>query len=234
MVNPLQPRHRAQLCSVPLNVKNHAQDLASSEFSAFMKSKQCGHESCVLSALRGFRNGIDYAVRIRAAHCLVMILLYRRDQSLKSNFVFLFRAAKEHGLNLGGFVLLFKLLRCQFQNKIGLSRGSASFLSGGISGAVVWGRERTAINYQVVLYLLSRITTGLVHHEVNNGNLPNTKAFRGLAAFVWAVVMYLFTIDPESLQGSLRSSMEFLYNDERYKSQGKSWYDAILPFIPFS
>lgn len=199
-----------------------------------MKTKQCGHDSCFLSALRGFRNGIDYAARIRGAHCLVMILLYRRDQTLKSNIEFLFRAAKEHGLNLGLFVLLFKLLRCQLQNRVGLSKGSASFVSGGFAGAVVWGRERTAINYQVVLYLLSRITTGLVHHEVNKGNLPNKPAFRPLAAFVWAVVMYLFTVDPESLQGSLRSSMEFLYNDERYQPQGKAWHDAILPFLPFS
>ena len=147
---------------------------------------------------------------------------------------FFYRAAKEHGLNLGGFVLLFKLLRCQLQNKVGLQKNIASFISGGVAGALVWGRDRTAINYQVVLYLLSRITTGLVHHEVNKGNLPNKPAFKPLAALVWAVVMYLFTVDPDSLQGSLRSSMEFLYNDETYQAKGSSLVDVIRPFIPFS
>ena len=172
-----------------------------------MMSKLCGHDSCTLASLRGFRNGIDYAGRIRAAHCLVMILLYRRNESLQSNLMFLYNAAKEHGLNLGGFVLVFKLIRCHLQNRIGLHKGPASFVSGGIAGALVWGRSRTPINYQVVLYLLSRITVGAIHHQVNQGNLPDVAAFKPMAALVWAVVMYLFTVDPKSLQGSLRSSM---------------------------
>ena len=199
-----------------------------------MQLKQCGHESCVLSSLRGLRNGVEYAVKVRGAHCLVMILLYRRHHSLASNFQFLFKAAKEHGLNLGGFVLLFKLIRCQLQNRLNMSRGLASFISGAVAGAVIWGRDRTAINYQVVLYLLSRITTGLVHHQVNQGNLPDKPAFKPMAALVWAVVMYLFTVDPDSLQGSLRSSMEFLYNDEEYRTKGRGFIDGLRPFIPFS
>lgn len=184
---------------------------------------------------------MDYATRIRAAHCLVMIILYRRDHSLNSNILFLYRAVKEHGLNLGGFVLLFKLLRCQLQNRLDISRGPASFVAGGISGAVVWGRSRTPINYQVVLYLLSRIVTGLVHHQVHEGRLPDREAFRPMAALVWAVVMYLFTVDPKSLQGSLRSSMEFLYNDEQYTTIGRDGipkiqrlWEKLLPFIPLS
>jgi len=164
-----------------------------------------------------------------------MILLYRRDHSLNANIKFLLDASREHGLNLGMFVLLYKLTRCQLQNRLGLSVGQASFLAGGIGGAIVWGRSRTPINYQVVLYLLSRITTGLVHHQVNEGNFPDVPAFKLMASIVWAIVMYLFTIDPKSLQGSLRSSMEFLYNDENYTSTtGKTFIDKLLPFLPFS
>jgi hypothetical protein len=55
-----------------------------------------------------------------------------------------------------------------------------------------------------------------------------------MAALVWAVVMYLFTVDPDSLQGSLRSSMEFLYNDEEYRTKGTGFIDGLRPFIPFS
>ena len=184
---------------------------------------------------------MDYATRIRAAHCLVMIILYRREHSINSNILFLYRAVKEHGLNLGGFVLVYKLTRCQIQNRLGLSRGIASFLAGGVGGAVVWGRSRSPINYQVVLYLLSRIVTGMVHHQVHEGRLPDSEAFRPMAALVWAVVMYLFTVDPKSLQGSLRSSMEFLYNDEIYTTidrdgipKFQKLLDRILPFIPLS
>lgn len=196
----------------------------------------CGHESCTLSSLRGLRNGLEYAIRIRVAHCLVMILLYKRDQSLKSNAMFLFNAAKEHSLNLGSFVFFFKLLKCQLQNRAGFSAEGASFVAGGLVGSLVWGRTRSAINYQVVLYLLSRITTGLIHHQVNKGKLPDVPAFRPLAGFVWAVVMYLFTIDPDSLQGSLRSSMEFLYNDDKIpESNSRLGIPGfILPFVPFS
>jgi peroxisomal membrane protein 4 len=163
-----------------------------------------------------------------------MILLYRREHSLNSNIKFLVNAASEHGLNLGIFVLLFKLTRCQLHNRFGFSKGQASFVAGGIGGAIVWGRSKTPINYQVVLYLLSRITTGLVHHQVNKGNLPDIEAFKPMAAAVWAIVMYLFTIDPKSLQGSLRSSMEFLYNDENYNGAGSKFLDRLLPFLPFS
>lgn len=198
-------------------------------------TNSCGHESCTLASMRGFRNGLEYAVRVRAAHCIVMILLYRRNKSINSNFSFLFTAAKEHGLNLGGFVMVYKLLRCQLMNRMGIPKGPASFISGGIGGAIVWGRARTAINYQVVLYLLSRIVVGMVHHQVNNKTLPDKPAFRPMAGLVWAIVMYLFTIDPTSLQGSLRSSMEFLYDDEKYQVPSASpIIDRLLPFLPFS
>jgi peroxisomal membrane protein 4 len=204
-------------------------------------TKSCGHDSCLLASLRGFRNGVDYATRIRAAHCLVMILLYRRDQSINSNLVFLYRAVKEHGLNLGSFVLVYKILRCQLQNRFGLTVGTASFFAGGVGGAVVWGRSRSPINYQVVLYLLSRIVAGTVHHQVHKGILPDMEAFRPMAAIVWAIVMYLFTVDPKSLQGSLRSSMEFLYNDEQYgtpqpfgASGLRQILESLMPFIPLS
>lgn len=206
------------------------------DFFFFMQSdNKCGHASCTLAALRGLRNGIEYACRIRVAHCLVMILLYRRDKSLRSNLDFLMNAAREHAVNLGVFVMIFKFLRCTIQEHGGLNKGAASFISGGICGAVVWGRKKSAINYQVILYLLSRIVTGFVQHQVRRGNIPDKPGFLPLAAFVWAMVMYLFTVDPDSLQGSLRNSMEFLYNDdEDLIPDTKSLMRAILPFIPFS
>lgn len=196
--------------------------------------KPCGHGSCTLSALRGLRNGIEYACRIRAAHGIVMILLYRRDKSLKSNLEFLLTSSREHAVNLGAFVLLYKLLRCKLVNLGGIGKGRSSFISGGISGALVWGRRKSAINYQVVLYLLSRIVVGFVQHQANKGTLPKWSGYGPLAAFVWAVVMYLFTVDPDALQGSLRNSMEFLYNDENFSTGNQSLFKSIIPFIPFS
>jgi peroxisomal membrane protein 4 len=163
-----------------------------------------------------------------------MILLYRRHKSFKSNLDFLIRAAKQHAINLGLFVSLFKYARCQLINLLSFSAGRASLISGAVFGALIWGRQKTAINNQVVLYLLSRVVTGFVQHHVNQGNVPDKRGFGFLAAFVWAMVMYIFTVDPDALQGSLRTSMDFLYSDEKYATQGSSFIQSLLPFVPFS
>jgi hypothetical protein len=42
----------------------------------------CQHESCALSVLRGFRNGVVYGAKIRAPHALVMTFLFRDGRSV--------------------------------------------------------------------------------------------------------------------------------------------------------
>lgn len=41
----------------------------------------------------------------------------------------------------------------------------------------------------------------------------DSRAFRVEATLAWALVMYLFRYHAETLQSSLRSSMQYLYND---------------------
>lgn len=38
----------------------------------------CAHNSCLLSALRGLRNGMYYGGRIRMMHSVVMMILFHK------------------------------------------------------------------------------------------------------------------------------------------------------------
>jgi peroxisomal membrane protein 4 len=69
-------------------------------------------------------------------------------------------------------------------------------------------REDNGINQQIVLYLLSRIVTGLGRLGVKKGiyRAPE-QSFAITASVVWGVVMYLFRHEEDTLQGSLRVRM---------------------------
>jgi hypothetical protein len=43
-------------------------------------SPHCPHDSCILSVLRGFRNGVVYGCKIRFPHALVMTLLFKEGR----------------------------------------------------------------------------------------------------------------------------------------------------------
>ena len=191
----------------------------------------CTHDSCILASLRSLRNGIELGARIRATHCLVMILLYKRNVSLLDNARFLIKASGEHSLNLGIFAFLYKAVRCILLNNLKLSDASSSFTAGLICGGLVWGRKRTPINYQIVLYLLSRNITGMLNKQVSEGKIRRLDAYPLFAALTWAVVMYLHSTSSHSLQEGLKSSMDFLYDDDdHWKAKGCREFKDFLPF----
>jgi peroxisomal membrane protein 4 len=80
------------------------------------------------------------------------------------------------------------------------------------------------VNHQIVLYLLSRITLGLGSLTVKKGILKKpSHGFTMLATVVWGIVMWLFRHHKDTLQGSLASSMEYLYNDSDVFDNLKNW-----------
>ena len=110
-----------------------------------------------------------------------------------------------------------------------------ALIAGLIGGYTVWG-QYTSINYQIVLYLFSRVlvalfqrlaTTMAKHQELQqqrNGlhkinpisfitlqQLMKERIYSLSAAAVWGIVMFLFEDSPEFLQPSLRSSMDEIY-----------------------
>lgn len=97
-------------------------------------------------------------------------------------------------------------------------------IAGAIGGYCIWGNY-TSVNYQIVLYLTSRILVGLSTLASEN-NIPpfcwkgmtkkNVYPFK--AAFVWSVVMVLFEYCPNVLHSSLKRSMDEIYRCDPFSS----------------
>ena len=92
-----------------------------------------------------------------------------------------------------------------------------SFLAGAIGGYFVWGRY-SGVNYQLLLYLASRIIVASVKLAGEKGIRPfSLKRFKfplaypWAAAGIWGTVMMLFEEYPDMLHPSLKRSMDEIY-----------------------
>lgn len=90
-------------------------------------------------------------------------------------------------------------------------------IAGAIGGYIIWGKY-SSINYQIVLYLTSRILTGMVSLAREKSvppfswkicNFDNVYPIK--AAVVWGSVMALFETYPHVLHPSLKKSMDQVY-----------------------
>jgi hypothetical protein len=93
-----------------------------------------------------------------------------------------------------------------------------ALVAGAVGGYFVWGRY-SSVNYQIVLYLTSRVLVGLwKRHWLRNHKstdlLPEALTKRSFAigaATVWGLVMFLFESHPDVLHPSLKNSMDEIY-----------------------
>ena len=186
----------------------------------------CDHDNCLLSSLRGLRNGLYYGGKIRFTHSLVMTLLFKHGtiyEKIKS----IIELTLEHAINLGGFVFIYKLTCCILKNIIRNDSKIINFVAGLFGSYFIWARK-TPVNQQIMLFLLSRnlLSGANIYCEKYNKNL---NGYPITTMLVWGIVMFLFENNPESLQGSLLSSMKFIYKEsDRYSS----WRDFIPFYIP--
>ena len=83
------------------------------------------------------------------------------------------------------------------------------------------------------MYILSRIIFGLTRTAINRGYTEEYDwAFPLYAGVIWGIVMYLFHHEKGVLQGSLTSSMNYLYVDSETWPKGQgllSWLSSDLP-----
>ena len=186
----------------------------------------CAHNSCVSSAFQGLSNGISYGAKVRFTHSVVMSILFSSG-SLCQQFLKILKNTKDHSLQLGSFVFLFKSIVCILTNLRQKSSSLNHAISGFIAG-IVWSQD-TAVNSQVALYLFSRNIVG--HTKLlNKKKLIKFSEFVVKNSFVittvlcWAVVMTLYETFPDSLQISLTSSMKFLYSDS---DNWKGWRHCV-------
>lgn len=190
--------------------------------------KLCSHSNCLISAVRGLRNGLYYGGKIRFIHALVMTILFR-EGSLTSKIMAIFKLTKEHALNLGLFAFIYKISVCILKHLFQTKNKGINFLAGLIGSYFMWSKN-SAVNMQIMLYLLSRNLLAGVH-LINEKLQFNVNLFPIASMLIWGIVMFLFEYKPKALQNSLASSMNFIYKDsDKYNS----WKDFIPFYIPES
>ncbi|KAJ1921677.1 hypothetical protein H4219_000409 [Mycoemilia scoparia] len=168
----------------------------------------------LFSIVKGFRNGIVYGTKIRFPHALVMTFLFRSG-SLKDKLKAIFVATKTHARNLAFFVTIYKsmVLAQKYMLTGGKQQDWQTFIAGFVGGYIVFG-ENNNVNNQIILYLFSRVATGLARLVVKQYDIKTpSNAFAIFAALCWGLVMVMFKKDRSVLQSSLQASMQYLYQD---------------------
>ena len=136
--------------------------------------------------------------------------------------------AFEHARNLAWFAAIYKgvlvvgrLLHAAAGARPaagGIDQPAAAWhaaVAGAVGAHFVWA-PYSNLNFQIVLYLLSRVLVAACKTLARRGVLPFS-AFRfpdvypALAVATWAAVMYLFESDPAALHPSLAASMNEIY-----------------------
>mmetsp|Transcript_71566 Transcript_71566/g.202181 ORF Transcript_71566/g.202181 Transcript_71566/m.202181 type:complete len:259 (+) Transcript_71566:72-848(+) len=178
----------------------------------------------MFTVLTGARQGLSYGTKIRLPHALVMTLLFKKG-TLESKVKGIINMAFIHARNLALFVACYKaslLGLGAVDSPAGLTPGRPSrdwhpALAGALGGYLVWGNY-SSVNYQISLYVLSRVLISSMKLAAQKQLKPFKhfsfeQVYPVGAAAVWAAVMYLWEQHPALLQPSLRTSMDFLYRD---------------------
>ena len=129
-------------------------------------------------------------------------------------------------------MLLLKVLN---PSKPGTEGAYDTFLSGAVGGYFVFGRGRggaSSVNQQIVIYVFARVVLALARLSLESPRMTSAtptptfftqrweegpkrrireNAWPVFASLSWAMVMYVFRWQPESIQPSLRSSMKYMY-----------------------
>lgn len=194
----------------------------------------------LLVLVKAVRNGLVYGAKVRFPHALVMVFLFRPG-TIQEKIRMVYKATRQHALNLAKFAFLYKASMLVLGNMNGgKEEASHSFIAGLFGGYLVFGAGKhsfNSVNQQIVIYIFARVVLGAAKLTVtpqgNNslvGGQYGGKGGRNLlglnemqiarlrenswpvfASVSWASVMWLFRWYPEMLQPSLRSSMQYMY-----------------------
>ncbi|KAK9368365.1 Tim17/Tim22/Tim23/Pmp24 family-domain-containing protein [Lipomyces kononenkoae] len=171
----------------------------------------------IFGILKGVRNASIYGGKVRFAHALVMTFLFRNG-SIKDKMLLVFKATREHARNLATFVFIYKSTLYVLKSANGKEHDIDTFIAGLLGGYVVFGRGgKSSVNQQIVLYVFSRVVLGLSKLTVKKKVIPSlhndvgSKVWPAFAALCWGLVMYMFRTDPDVLQPSMKTSMDYIY-----------------------
>ncbi|KAF2118448.1 mitochondrial carrier domain-containing protein [Lophiotrema nucula] len=207
----------------------------------------------ILALVKGIRNGIVYGTKVRFPHALVMIFLFRSG-SFRTKCLLVYRATRQHARNLALFALVYKSSMLLLKNisPTGKERHYDAFVAGLLGGYTVFARTiNNSVSQQIVIYVFARVVLAIAKLAVQSRDVGGGQKGIGepgggggwevlgrgewrkevarngwpvFASLSWAMVMYVFRWHPESLQTSLRSSMQYIY------VQSDDW-DSLRTFI---
>lgn len=180
-----------------------------------------------LAILKGGRNGFVYGVKVRFPHALIMAILFGRGD-WKRRLGVIYRTTRQHAMNLAKFVSLYKIFLL-IQKKVngGKERSADTFVAGLLGGYLVFG-DRSAVNEQIVLYVVSRVVASFIPRSSSPYSTPpasspsspsgkplppNSRYFSLFAALSWGAVMWLFKNREQTIQPGMFNSMTYLYRD---------------------
>jgi len=182
-----------------------------------------------LALIKAARNGAVYGAKVRFPHALVMIFLFRSG-TFREKIKLVLKATRQHARNLATYAVIYKgtMLALRNLSVDGVAREGPydTFIAGLVGGYVVFGRRKSSIGQQIVIYIFARVVLALAKlsvqpnmHPLSFTINPQTRnalqrnAWPAFASLSWAFVMYVFRWHPESIVSSLRSSMQYIYVD---------------------
>jgi len=190
----------------------------------------------ILMLVKAVRNGIVYGCKVRFPHALVMIFLFRSG-TFRHKVHLILKATRQHARNLGLFALTYKssMLALHHLNPEKKEGHYDALLSGLAGGYFVFGPNmHSSVNQQIVIYVFARVALSVAkliiqpkgESAVAGGgggfglvtdpraqDFLKKHAWTAFASISWGAVMYLFRWHPETIQPSLRSSMQYIYVD---------------------
>ncbi|ANZ73902.1 BA75_01184T0 [Komagataella pastoris] len=200
-----------------------------------------------LNVFRASRNGVVYGGRLRFAHALALALVFKRKQPIGDTIYKASKLSFEHAWILAAFAIVYKGVLFAVKHVIlkhnkASRKKYIHFIAGAIAGLLVYGQPTGGklfsrnITHQVTLYCSSRMILAIgkmiaVKLSQSRSSYPNAtpkvhqqskRMIENISWYIysmlsWGCCMYLYQSDPIFLHPSLRNSLEFMYNNERWK-----------------
>lgn len=172
---------------------------------------------------------------MRFPHALVMVFMFRSG-SFRKKVGLVLKATRQHAMNLARFATIYKtsmlVLSLLNPKKPGKEGPYDAFFAGALGGYYVFGRYYNSVKQQIVIYVFARVVLALAKLSIESPAMTSTtptptlftqrfspatkariqeNAWPVFASLSWAMVMYIFRWQPESIQSSLKSSMKYMY-----------------------
>ncbi len=182
------------------------------------KPRICDHNSCLLSAIKSFRNGIVYGGSLRFFHSLAIATLfkYHTFKNFKEFVHHVMNQTYQHAIYLGLFSLLYKLFYC-FLCKLTKKKSKYyAFIAGSLAGLFVFGEKNNVKNH-ILLYILARNLAGISEVVFKKLKMQKMKLFPFLSAFCCGIALFIFENDKSVLSPSVYKSLFYLIKDSDKK-----------------